>query len=108
MGQHHHSKVLIIGSGPAGYTAALYAARANLKPLMVAGLQPGGQMTTTTAAEKFPGFADRLPRPTLTEQMTAPAGPVGTRTIHARVPDDDPTPTPLPRTHYRTPYHPAA
>ncbi len=81
MSERHHSKVLIIGSGPAGYTAAIYAARANLEPLLVAGLQPGGQMTITTDVENYPGFAEVIQGPWLMEQMQLQAEHVGTRVI---------------------------
>ncbi len=78
MSKEHHSKVLILGSGPAGYTAAIYAARANLEPLLVQGLQPGGQMSITTDVENFPGFAEAIQGPWLMEQMKAQAENVGT------------------------------
>jgi len=79
MRETHRSKVLIIGSGPAGYTAAIYAARANLQPILVQGLQPGGQMTITTDVENYPGFADVIQGPWLMDQMQAQAAHVGTR-----------------------------
>ncbi len=74
-----HAKVLIVGSGPAGYTAAIYATRAMLEPLLVAGLQPGGQMTITTDVENYPGFAETIQGPWLMDQMKAQAEHVGTK-----------------------------
>jgi thioredoxin reductase (NADPH) len=76
-----HSKILILGSGAAGLTAAIYTARANLKPLLIHGMQPGGQMTITTDVENFPGFADVIQGPWLMEQMTLQAQHVGTEMV---------------------------
>ncbi len=81
MSTRHHSKVLIIGSGPAGYTAGIYAARANLKPILIRGLQAGGQLTITTDVENYPGFAEAVQGPWLMEQMEAQAANVGVAII---------------------------
>ena len=78
MTETRHAKLVIIGSGAAGYTAAIYAARAMMKPLLIAGLQPGGQLTITTEVENYPGFADVIQGPWLMEQMKAQAEHVGT------------------------------
>ena len=81
MSSPRHSKVLILGSGPAGYTAAIYAARAMLKPLLIQGIQPGGQLTITTDVENYPGFAEAIQGPWLMEQMEAQARHVGTEIV---------------------------
>lgn len=82
MPETHRTRLLIIGAGPAGYTAAIYAARASLAPVMVAGLQPGGQLMITTDVENYPGFAEIIQGPWLMEQMAQQAEHVGTRIIH--------------------------
>jgi len=89
MTTHTHAKVLIVGSGPAGYTAAIYAARAMLDPVMIKGIQPGGQLTITTDVENYPGFADVIQGPWLMEQMEAQAAHVGTQLIADHVMDVD-------------------
>jgi thioredoxin reductase (NADPH) len=90
-----HAKVVIIGSGPAGYTAAIYAARAMLEPVLIEGIQPGGQLTITTDVENYPGFADVIQGPWLMEQMKAQAAHVGTKIIADHVKELDTTQRPF-------------
>lgn len=81
MSEPTFTNLLIIGAGPAGYTAAIYGARANLKPILISGLQPGGQLTITNEIENFPGFAEAIQGPWLMEQMSKQAENVGTRIV---------------------------
>ncbi len=90
-----HAKVVILGSGPAGYTAAIYAARAMLKPIVIQGSQPGGQMTITTDVENYPGFADVVQGPWLMEQMRAQAQNVGTELVMDEIVKVELTRTPM-------------
>ncbi|MFC7047815.1 thioredoxin-disulfide reductase [Emcibacter nanhaiensis] len=89
MSDVRHSRLIILGSGPAGYTAAIYAARAMLEPLLIQGMQPGGQLTTTTDVENYPGFADVIQGPWLMEQMQKQAEHVGTEMVADYIIDVD-------------------
>jgi len=89
------AKIVIIGSGPAGYTAAIYAARAMLEPILIQGIQPGGQLTITTDVENYPGFADVIQGPWLMEQMQKQAEHVGTKILYDHVNDLDLTQRPF-------------
>ncbi len=89
MSKTHRTDLLVIGAGPAGYTAAIYAARASLKPLLVTGLQPGGQLTITTDVENYPGFADPIQGPFLMDQMEAQARHVGTEILYDMITEAD-------------------
>ncbi len=90
-----HTKVLIIGSGPAGYTAAVYAARAMLKPILVYGIEPGGQLSTTTDVENYPGFAEVIQGPWLMDQMKEQAEAVGTEMLQDHIKSVDLKKTPF-------------
>ena len=94
MADEHRVKVLIIGAGPAGYTAAIYAARASLEPMMVAGLQPGGQLMITTDVENYPGYESVIQGPWLMEQMQKQAEAVGTRIQYDLITEVDFTASP--------------
>ena len=85
----HHSKVLVVGSGAAGYTAAIYASRANLKPALVRGIQPGGQLTITTDVENYPGFAEAVQGPWLMDQIHEQAKNVGTEMFEDTIVEAD-------------------
>tara|TARA_R110000868_G_scaffold29080_6_gene108323 strand:+ start:127 stop:1095 length:969 start_codon:yes stop_codon:yes gene_type:complete len=89
MAENHRIQVLIIGSGPAGYTAAVYTARASLSPMLVTGMELGGQMSITTDVENYPGFADVIQGPWLMEQMHAQAEHVGTKMVNDLITDVD-------------------
>ena len=95
MSKNTHAKVVIIGSGPAGYTAAIYAARAMLEPVLIQGSHPGGQLTVTTDVENYPGFADVIQGPWLMEQMQKQAEHVGTKIVTDHVNDLDVTHRPF-------------
>ena len=101
MTETHRDPVLIIGAGPAGYTAAIYAARASLSPILVTGLQPGGQLTITTDVENYPGFAEVIQGPWLMEQMAEQAQHVGTRIVNDLITEVDFSTIPLAARRFR-------
>jgi thioredoxin reductase (NADPH) len=90
-----HSRVIVLGSGPAGYTAAIYAARAMLQPLVIQGIQPGGQLTITTDVENYPGFAKTIQGPFLMEEMKAQAEHMGTEIVSDTITSVDLKATPV-------------
>ena len=81
----HRTAVIIVGAGPAGYTAAIYAARASRRPILLTGIQPGGQLVTTTDVENYPGFAKVIQGPWLVEQMRTQAEHMGTRILYDHI-----------------------
>jgi thioredoxin reductase (NADPH) len=85
MAREHRTDVIILGAGPAGYTAAIYAARASRRPILLTGMQPGGQLVTTTDVENYPGFANVIQGPWLVEQMQAQAEHMGTRIVYDQI-----------------------
>ena len=89
MTQTNHAKVIILGSGPAGWTAAVYAARANLKPVVITGMEAGGQLMTTTEVDNWPGAAEGIQGPDLMEQMQKQAERFGTQVVYDLVKDVD-------------------
>ena len=111
MSQVTHSKLLILGSGPAGYTAAVYAARANLSPLLITGMQQGGQLTTTTEVENWPGDPEGLTGPALMERMKEHAEKFDTRILFDHINSVELTQRPFRlkgrqrRVHLRCPDH---
>ena len=96
MATPRHTKLLIIGAGPAGYTAAIYAARANLAPILIQGLQPGGQLSITTDVENYPGFAEAIQGPWLMDQMQAQAAHCGAELLFDVVTEVDLAARPFP------------
>ena len=95
MTKSNHSKLLILGSGPAGYTAAIYASRAMLEPTLLTGIEPGGQMTITTDVENYPGFSEVIQGPWLMDQMKGQAEAVGTEMIQDHIKSVDLKKTPF-------------
>jgi len=99
------TRLAVLGSGPAGYTAAIYAARAGLQPILIQGIVPGGQLTTTTDVENYPGFRDVIQGPWLMEEMQAQAEHVGTKTVWDHIASVDLTCRPFRLTGDRSEEH---